>query len=144
MSGEKIVQVTRWLLPPLPGSSQGGKGRPVSQGNPPRSPASPGSGPGTVRDRFRPLYRGDSGVRARAFDSPCLLRLPWSTGPCQSSRKLINRARIIQPKTMPKLRPKKNSMMDIIFPSRWSGLFGGPRPRVRPKVRLGKFSFNFN
>jgi hypothetical protein len=43
MSGEKIVRVTRWLLPPLPGSSQGGKDGPVSQGNPLplRIPASP-------------------------------------------------------------------------------------------------------
>ena len=103
----------------------------------PRGPASPGSRPGTVRDRFRPLYQGDSGVWARAFDSPCLLRLPWSTAPSQTSRKLINRAMVIQPKTTPKLSPEKNSMMDIIFSSRWTKLSGGHRPRVPPKVRWG-------
>lgn len=67
------------------------------------------------RDRFRPLYRKDSGVWARAFDSPCLLR-PSSMGPCQSSRKLANKDVPIQPKITPKLKPRKNSVMDIIFP----------------------------
>src|SRR5208337_777399 len=66
MSGEKIVRVTRWLLPPLPASSQGGKGRPGLAGQSSEEPrfstVSPGTGerpfPASLPGGFRCLGQG--------------------------------------------------------------------------------------